>query len=470
MTIRSGGRPRDPRDERRARSPQAHRYEPDAYATDYVPEAYEPSRRGGSGGGPGRRGRGSGGGLWGLAKFLVFALVLAGAVLLVLLTALRPLVNSAIVSWASDNPAALKIGFVAEVVKEDLGPALTEPASSDPAQIEFTVLEGDTAAAIGARLEGEGLLSDQRAFVFIAVQRGLTGDLQQGTFLIRKNLTPDEIVTSLLAPPEVPYVDIALRTSLRLEQVTAKLQTLDGLAMDPREFYELVTDPPASLLADYPWLRRALEDAPAGASLQGFLWPATYRVLPDTTPDELVRLMLDKFAAVVGDARMNVPDERGLTFYQVLTMASIVEREAQLDEEKPLIAGVYTNRLDGKRWPRQTLESDPTIFYVHDTLTLDGLDFAAWAEYVFWAPIEGGLTDAQLPPELAGYNTYVSKGLPPGPICTPTVTSIDAALTPDTKDGYLYFLAKGDGSGTTAFAKTFKEHQANIKKYLKPKP
>ena len=89
-------------------------------------------------------------------------------------------------------------------------------------------------------------------------------------------------------------------------------------------------------------------------------------------------------------------------------------------------------------------------------------------QYVFWAPIKGGLTDEALPPELAGYNTYTSKGLPPGPICTPTATSIDAALDPDTKDGYLYFIAKGDGTKTSAFAKTLKEHQANVKKYLKP--
>ena len=469
MTIRSGGRPRDPNDGRPRRTSQAHPYEPDAYATEYVPEAYEPSRRGNYGG-PGRRGGRGGGGLAGLLKFVIFALVLAGLVLVVALTALRPVVNSAILSWAQDNPAALRFGFVADIVKEDIGSAMTTPASTDPAQVEFTVLDGDTAGTIAARLQDEGLLKDQRAFVLIATERALTGVLQQGTFILRKNLTPDEVVTSLLAPPDVPYVDIALRTGLRLEQITAKLETIDGLKMDPREFYELVTNPPASLIADYPWLGRILQDAPEGASLEGFLWPATYRVLPDTTPDELVRLMLDKFEATVGDARMAVPDDRGLDFYQVLTLASIVEREAQLDAEKPLIAGVYTNRLDKKKWPRQMLESDPTIFYVHDSLELDKLGVPAWKDYLFWAPIKGGLTDEALPPELAGYNTYTSKGLPPGPISTPTVSSIEAALSPDTKDGYLYFLAKGDGSGTTAFAKTLKQHQANIKKYLKPAP
>jgi UPF0755 protein len=466
MTIRSGGRPRD------QRPPHAKRYEPDAYATEYVPVDYEPSRRHGSGGGNGRR-RGRGGsGIFGLLKFLVFALLLAGIVLIVALTALRPVVNSAILSWAADNPATLRFPFVADIVREDLGTAMTQPVSTDPAQIEFVVQEGDTAAAIADRLASEYLIRDPRAFVFIASERELTGALQQGTFVLRKNMTPDQLVSALLAPPPDPYVEVDLRTGLRLEQITALIEKkeADGenLTMDPREFYELVTEPPADLLADYPWLQRVLKDAPEGASLEGFLWPGTYRILPDTTPEELVRKMLDGFHDAVGDAKLKVPADRGMSFYQVLTLASIVEREAQLDDEKPLIAGVYQNRLDPKKWPRQELESDPTIFYTHDSLQLEKIDFADWKDYRFWAPIKGGFTSDPLPPELAGYNTYTSKGLPPGPISTPTLKSIDAALRPDTSDGFMYFLAKGDGSGTTAFAKTFKQHQANIKKYPKP--
>ena len=129
MTLRSGGRPRD------RRQPQARRFESDAYATDYVPEAYEPSRRSGNGNGGGRRGGGGGGGLGGVVKFLVFALLLAALVLVIALTALRPLVNSAILTWAADSPAALNLPFVADLVREDLGDALTEPVSSDPEQI-----------------------------------------------------------------------------------------------------------------------------------------------------------------------------------------------------------------------------------------------------------------------------------------------------------------------------------------------
>ena len=460
MTIRSGGRPREPRG---GRSPQAHPYAPDAYATEYIPEGFEPSRRG-SQRGPGRR-RGGGSGLWGLVKFLVFTVVLAGVVLVLVTTALRPLVNAAVLTWASDNPGALRFGFVADIVREDLGDALIVPASTDPAQVEFTVIGGDTAATIGARLEDAGLLADQRAFVFIATERSLTGDLQQGTFLLRKNMTPDEMVSALLAPPAIPYVDIALRTGLRLEQVTAKLQTLP-LEMDPRAFYELAIDPPAALLADYPWLQRVLKDAREGASLEGFLWPATYRVLPDTTPDELLRLMLDRFIDAVGEERLDVPAERGLTFYEVLTLASIVEREAVLDEERALIAGVYQNRIDKLPGVKTgLLNADPTVIYAADTVNLAALPFDEWQRYVFWTVPETPLAKLELPEDLAGYNSYVIPGLPPGPIATPTIASIDAALAPNTKDKYIYFPAVPDGSGAHVFAKTKKEHDTNRAKY-----
>jgi UPF0755 protein len=465
MTLRSGGRPRD----QRQPQPHARKFEPDAYATDYVPEAYEPSRKYGNGGNGGRRGGRGGSGLLGVIKFLLFALVLAGLVLLVALTALRPLLNSAILSWAADSPAALNLPFVADLVREDLGTSLTRAVSDDPAQVEFIVEEGDTASTIAARLEEEGLILDARAFVFIASDRELTGDLQVGTFVLRKNLTPDQVVSALLAPPQTPYVEIALRTGLRLEQITAKLQTLTDLEMDPREFYELTKEPPAALIADYPWLERVLKDAPEGfePSLEGFLWPATYRILPDTTPEELVRLMLDGFIAAVGESKLRVPVDRGLTFYKVLSLASIVEREAVLDEERPLIAGVYQNRLDGIPGIKNKIfNADPTVIYAVDTVNLAELEFGRWKEYAFWKVPEGiGMKDIVLPDELLGFQTYTQPGLIPGPIVTPTLASIDAALHPDTADKYIYFLAIPDGNGAHVFAKTADEHNENRRKY-----
>jgi peptidoglycan lytic transglycosylase G len=460
MTIRSGGRPRDQR-------PHVRRYEPDAYATDYVPEGYEPNRRYGYEGRNGRRRRGGGGGLGGVVRFLIFALLLAGIVLIVALTALRPVVNNAILSWAEDSPAALRLPFVADIVREDLGTALTQPVSTDPSQVEFVVQDGDTASTIATRLAGEGLIRDPRAFVFIASQRELAGDLQQGTFVLRKNMTPDQMVSALLAPPPNPYIELDLRTGLRLEQITAKLQTLDGLEMDPREFYELAKEPPEALLDDYPWLKKVLADAPENASLEGFLWPGTYRLLPDTTPEELVRKMLDGFHAAVGDEKLKVPPERKMNFYQVLSLASIVEKEAKLDEERPLIAGVYQNRINGiPGIKNKILNADPTVIYANDTVQLDALDFDKWQEYRFGTVPKGvALRDVPLPESLIGYQTYTHPGLIPGPIATPTLASIDAALHPDTADKYIYFLAIPDDSGKHVFAKTAKQHEANKKKY-----
>jgi UPF0755 protein len=466
MTIRSGGRAR----ERSQARPVDHGVGADSEV--WQPEYADLSRGGrrgaGYSGGGGYNGWGDQPrrGIPGIVKFLLFALILGGIVVLLLVTALRPLIRSAVVGWASDSPAALGVPFVADLVREDLGPKLTTAASADTTQVPFTVDNGENASAIAARLETMGFLSDRRSFIFLATEQDLTQHLAAGNFILRKSMTPQEVVDALLKPEQTPFVEIALRTGLRLEQITAKLETIDGLTMDPADFYALAKHPTAKLLADDPWLSEVL---PKGASLEGFLWPGTYRVLPDTTAEELIRDMLDGFHAAIGD-RMTVPDARGLTFYQVLSLASIVEREAVHDVDRPLIAGVYQNRMNPKLWATGLLESDPTIFFVHDSIKLADAGIPAWKTYLFWASLPKGYQlPADLPDDLAGYNTYTSKGLIPGPIDTPTIKSIDAALAPNTKTGYLFFLAKADGSGDTVYAKTLKQHQQNQVKYG-PKP
>jgi UPF0755 protein len=272
-------------------------------------------------------------------------------------------------------------------------------------------------------------------------------------------MTPDQIVTALLQPEQVHYLDIGLRTGLRLEQITAKLETVEGLTMNPQDFYQLAHAPTAELLADYAWL-----ELPNGASLEGYLWPATYRVLPDTTAEELIRQMLDRFQAAVGD-RMKVPADRARSFREILSLASMVEREAVLDSERATIAGVFENRLHKLNGIAPVLASDPTVIYGVDTVNLSDMPIPEWKTYRFWDLPEDSLGGIKLPADLNGYQTYRNAGLIPGPICTPTVASIEAALNPDTESGYLYFLAKNDGSNGHAFAKTSKEHDANRAKY-----
>jgi UPF0755 protein len=276
-------------------------------------------------------------------------------------------------------------------------------------------------------------------------------------------MTPDQLASALLAaaPPDRHLV-LSIRTGLRLEQIAALIQAkpadrgLDGLTMSAKAFLDLVRTPPASLLKEYPWLQ-----IPKGGSLEGYLAAGDYRLLPDASPEDLVRMMLDQFLAEVGPERMKVAASRGLTWYQVLSLASIVEQEAAVDAERPLIAGVYQDRIDRG----MILNADPTVIYGNDTLKLAALQVSAWPTYSFWGLIGSPLADVTFPPAPAGFQTYQNRGLIPAPICTPTVLSIDAALTPTTKPGYLYFVAKHDGSRTHAFARTAAEHEANLKKY-----
>ena len=399
-------------------------------------------------------------GIGGLLGFVVFVGIAAVVVLLALGTVLRPITRSVVVGFADANPGALGLPFVADFVREDLGETLTSPASSDTTEVDFMVTTGETAAGIAARLVDQGLLRDPRAFLLIAIDRDVTGQLDAGTFLLRRNLTPDQLVGTLLEAKD-PSLVIRFRTGLRLEQMTAYLQArpdeIATLEMDAADFLALVRKPPAKLLADYPWL-----DLPKGATLEGYLAAGDYRVLPDTTAEELVRKMLDRFIEDIGPARIEAARAAGGSFHEVLTMASLVERETADNAERAPIAGVFTNRMSGRNETAGFLGSDPTVFYVNDTLQLAKLPLTKWPAYVFWAPPKGDVP-ATLPAVLAGYNTYTSKGLPPGPICTPTVDSIDGALAPDTRGGYLYFFATTDGR--TVFAKTYGEHLKNIAKY-----
>lgn len=435
MTIRSGGRPRDPRSA--------------AWSPD--PRSLNGRRL--------RRRRGSS--IGGVLRFLAFALVLGAVVVGGALTILRPVVSDALVGWGYDNPGALRIPFVADLVRERLGPALTTAPSRDATEVVFTVNQGDNVESVAQRLEDEGLVIDARAFVFQATERGLASRLSAGDFGLARNMTPDEIVTGLIeneiVEPVQQFVEKIFREGLRIDQMAAFIQTWEeDLAVDAAEFREIATAPPAELLADYPWLQAS--GLPEGAPLEGYLFPAAYDLTADMTAEELIRAMLDRFIKEVGQERV-----AQATFYERLKLASIVEREARVPEERPLIAGVYQNRLNSEG-AGQILNADPTVNYALDTVELRELPFEQWPQFVFWEA-RGNLAEVQLPDDLAAYNTYQVRGLPPTPIAAPGLSSVEAALAPNTEAGFFYFLAIPDGSGAHVFAKTLEEHNANRRQY-----
>ena len=407
----------------------------------------------------------------GIFRFLLFAGVLAGIVLLLFLTALRPIVRAGVADWAWSNEWSItRIPFVDEFVREDLGDALTSPAGGDATESTFVVNPNDTVDAIAPRLAADGYVTNERAFRYVALTTGLNDKLTSGGFVLRKNMTPAEVADALVnARQHVTTLSLTFREGLRIEQMTALLQTKDT-SIDPREFYELAMHPPEDLLAEYTWLH-----LPKGASLEGFLYPDTYEIVTDsdneqtrvTTAEDLIRMLLDQFLAVVGEERMDVPSSRGLSFYQIVTLASIVEHEAGPgNKERALIAGVYQNRLDGLRGVARILNADPTVKYAVDTMALDDLAFEEWQNYFFWKVPPGPMADVEVTPALQGYQTYQVAGLIPGPISTPSLASIDAALKPNQRKGFLYFVLVPDSDPPEhAFARTLAEHEANLRKY-----
>ncbi len=233
------------------------------------PPVYQ-RRRNGNGG---RRGFGLGG----ILKFLVFAGVLASIVLIALLTVFRPLARVGVVDWAWQNQWAItRLPFVADLVKEELGSTLEAKAGTDPTETVFTVESGDTIATIAPRLLQGRYIANERAFLFEGLTTGLNEQLSSGTFVLRGNMTPQEVAEALvIARVVIQTENLTFREGLRIEQMTALLQTKET-AVDPQAFYDLATEPPAELLDDFPWLKAIL---PEGASLEGFLYPDTYSIV-----------------------------------------------------------------------------------------------------------------------------------------------------------------------------------------------
>jgi UPF0755 protein len=402
-------------------------------------------------------------------RFGAFTLVLAGLVLGGLYFFARPALYHAIADWGAENPTALKLPFVADIVRSDLGSSLTQPVdATDVLKVGFQIKFGETTVEIGDALAEAGFITDARAFVFEAIQRDATSSFIAGRHVVSKAMTIDQIIDSLTSPPVAPpTVRLVFREGLRIEQMVAKMEYLEAnpadpsvkLALDVQEYYRLATNPPADVLARYPWIK-----LPEGGTLEGFLFPATYTVDPTISPLALIEQQLDAFAAQAPPALFQMSPEK---IYQTVQVASLVEPEAALASDRPLVAGVYLNRLDTTKWPTALLNSNPTVNYANDSVWLESHSIASWVEYTFWVPVGGTTPLAQIdfPDKIAPFNTYRHGGLPPTPICSPGLASLEAAVTPDTADGYYYFLAKNDGTGALAFAHTNAEQIANEKKY-----
>ena len=324
----------------------------------------------------------------------------------------------------------------ANALRSERPAAAIAPASRP---VTFTVEPGTPAGRIAEQLRDAGVLSGTRELRVLLQLSGGGSDLLAGCYVFETGTPAAEVLrrlrggitaTQLLAVPEGRRLE---EVGVILEQagITSRAQWAEAIDAAPRELLP--------------------EPLPAGATLLGYLLPASYPLQCTTGAPHLVAAMLEAFAEQVTPALRAEAERAGLTLHEVVTLASIVEREAALREEQPLVASVFLNRLrEG-----MPLQADPTVQFAIASQRPPAGEQGWWKrelsvdDLVFESP----------------YNTYVEPGLPPGPIANPGIDAITAVIRPARTD-YLYFAARGDGSH--AFARTLAEHNANVSRYLRP--
>ena len=387
-------------------------------------------------------------------------LLALGAIVLALVlgrVAAPALIGDVLVSASLRSPALLSLPLLGDIVVERLGDRISAPAGSDTTLVTVEIAAGSSSSEIAAQLFEAGLIGDETGFIVAVSRAGLEGGLQAGLFQVAASMTPSEIAVALTQPYREPAIAVQLRAGLRLEQIVAQIGTLD-LPFTQRELLDLLRAPSAEILADYDWL-----DLPTGSTLEGRLGAGTFNVPVSATAERFVRMLLDRFAEEV-PAELRGSSLDGRSFHEVLTMASIVEREAALDEERPRMAGVYAYRLQ----QGIGLFADPTIIWVADSAALRNLKLEKWKSYEFWTFPEQpyvGLVPPRVPKDLVPWNTFVRGGLPPTPICSPSRASIEAALAPDTSRKEMYFVLIPGANGRHDFSQTLAEHEAKARKY-----
>jgi len=311
--------------------------------------------------------------------------------------------------------------------------ALNTPAGIDSTPITVVVEAGENAGTVAANLREMGIVADADLLRLYMRYKGLDDQIEAGNFTLNAAMTIPNIATALTdaAPDEV---SVRVWEGWRTEQVAESLAAQPDLVFDPNEFMSMIA-PGGQRPGGYSFLG----DIPAAASLEGFLFPNTYRFLPGATTSQVLGRFLSEFDAQVTTQMRSDAAARGLSLFQVVTLASIIEREAVRDDERPTIASVYLNRLAiGMK-----LDADPTTQY------------AVASPGNWWPPLDFDPRTVDHP-----YNTYVYTGLPPGPIANPGLSSINAVIYP-AETGYYFFRAKCDGSKYHNFSVTYEEHLAH---------
>lgn len=301
---------------------------------------------------------------------------------------------------------------------------LWHPVAPEAAQ-QLIVRSGDSLHGVARRLEAAGVIADGRLFRLLARLRGDEARVKVGVYDFSRAATPGEVLDRLVAG-DVRRLQVTIPEGFDLRLIAARLET--AAIAD--------ADAVLRLAYDRELLERLKVEAP---SLEGYLFPETYTIEAGLAPEQVLATMVGQLRAQLTPQLLAAAEGHGLDTNAYLTLASIVQKEAGNNDEMPLIAAVFLNRLR----LGIPLQADPTVIY--------GLGDA----------FNGNLTKNHLR-QPTPYNTYTRRGLPPGPIASPGLVALQAVAHPAEVD-YLYFVARGDG--THEFSHTLKEHNRAVRRF-----
>lgn len=300
---------------------------------------------------------------------------------------------------------------------------LIMPVSFDNEWREVRIPEGSSYTEGLGLLEKSRIIEGRTALLFLAKITGSDKQLKPGHYKLSSSMSPLEIFNTLIEGRTI-QLSVTIPEGSMLSDIKKKFKDLD-----------LIDDGSWGLVYDSGFIAGLGINAP---SLEGYLYPDTYKFPKGTAPETVLRQMVKRLDEVFDGSLQKRAGELGMTRNEVLTIASIIEREAVFDIERPIISAVYHNRLKKK----MRLQADPTVLY--------GLERNE--KRIRYRDLK----------RKTPYNTYVIRGLPPGPIASPGIKSIRAALYPDDVD-YLFFVSKNDGAHH--FSRTNKEHARAVALY-----
>ena len=299
--------------------------------------------------------------------------------------------------------------------------------------VTLEIPEGSSTRQVVSLLKKKGLIRNELAFYLKLYQSGNQRKLRYGTYDLNSGMSLDDLIEALVRGAREDNLVLTIPEGFSVEQIGARLEE-KGI-MTAEEFCQAVKD----AASGYDFGGALPREDTVYFQLQGYLYPDTYYLEEDTTPEQLVSMLLEEFESKFDEKCMARTRELGMTVNEVLTRASLVEKETDLPEEYATIAGVINNRLNQK----MRLQFDSTVVY--------GMTDGQYGiDRVMYSHLEDD----------SAYNTYKIPGLPPGPICNPGIEAIMSVLYPE-EHNYLFFMMDSNkNDGSNLFFETYEEHMA----------